>query len=108
MWVIQMFRPITLQDLDSAGFMFIDDDAAGSACCTSASLMSPVFNAVGYDTLTLSLITMCISAGDRMYVEVYDGSSWVSIDTITGQRALGLLLPMRCMMFQRIRMLTSK
>ena len=74
----------TAGTLDSAGFMFIDDDAAGSSVVTSASLMSPVFNAVGYDTLTLEFDHHVYSAGDRMYVEVYDGSSWVSIDTITG------------------------
>jgi len=70
--------------IDSTNFMFIDDDAPGSGALTEASLLSPVFNTQGYDTLFIEFdhyyrhIT-----GTSGFVEVYDGSAWVTLATYT-------------------------
>ena len=70
--------------LDSSGFMFINDDAAGSAAApVDAHMTSPGMYAVGYDTLWLEFDHYYRHAGTAGIVEVYDGSNWVQIDSIT-------------------------
>ena len=70
--------------LDSSGFMFINDDAAGSAAApVDAHMTSPEMYAVGYDTLWLEFDHYYRHAGTAGIVEVYDGSNWVQIDSIT-------------------------
>ncbi len=71
--------------IDGTAFAFIDDDAAGgSAPAVDASLTTPYIYAIGYDTLTLEFDHYFRSyPGTAGYVEVYDGTSWVAIDTMT-------------------------
>ena len=74
--------------LDGTAFAFIDDDAAGSSSpAVDASLTSPIIYAVGYDTLTVEFDHYFYQyTGTKGYVEVYDGSSWVKIDSMTTTR----------------------
>ena len=74
--------------LDGTAFAFIDDDAAGSSSpAVDASLTSPIIYAVGYDTLTVEFDHYFLQyTGTKGYVEVYDGSSWVKIDSMTTTR----------------------
>ncbi len=70
--------------LNGTPFMLLDDDAAGSSAITEASLMSPVFNAQGYDTLFMEFDHYFRSlTGSSGNVEVWDGTQWVNIATFT-------------------------
>ena len=71
--------------LNGTSFMFIDDDAAGSSApAVNASLESPAMNTLGYDSLTLSFSQYYRSSfGQKGFVEVYDGTNWVKIDSMT-------------------------
>ena len=70
--------------LDSSAFMFINDDAAGStALPVDASMITPEMYAVGYDSLWLEFDHYYRHSGTAGIVEVYDGSNWVQIDSIT-------------------------
>ena len=74
--------------LDGTAFAFIDDDAAGSSApAVDASLTSPMMYAIGYDTLTVEFDHYYRHiSGTAGYVEVYDGTNWVTIDTMTATR----------------------
>ena len=74
--------------INGSAFVMIDDDAAGSSApAVNASLTSPVMNAMGYDTLTVEFDHYFYQyTGTKGYVEVYDGSSWVKIDSMTTTR----------------------
>lgn len=71
--------------LNGSSFAFIDDDAAGgSAAAVDASLISPLVNTLGYDSVTVSFDHYFYSyTGTAGYVEVYNGTAWVAIDTLT-------------------------
>lgn len=71
--------------LNGSSFAFIDDDAAGgSAAAVDASLNSPVVSTLGYDSVTVSFDHYFYSyTGTAGYVEVYNGTAWVAIDTLT-------------------------
>ena len=71
--------------LNGSSFLFFDDDAAGgSAAAVDASATSPVVNTLGYDSVTVSFDHYFYSyPGTAGYVEVYNGSAWVAIDTFT-------------------------
>ena len=75
----------TSSSLNGSAFMFIDDDAAGSSApAVNASLESPAMNTLGYDSLTLSFSQYYFSSfGQKGFVEVYDGTNWVKIDSMT-------------------------
>lgn len=69
----------------STGFLVVDDDALGSGAgtYTTAVLTSPVFtDATGYDTLQLDYDVYL--SYDDLFVEVFDGTSWVGVDTLSG------------------------
>ncbi len=69
--------------IDSTDFMFINDDAVGSAAPpVDASITSPMMYAIGYDSLWLEFDHYYRQAGTAGLVEVYDGSNWVQIDSI--------------------------
>ena len=74
--------------LNGTAFVMIDDDAAGSSAgAVDAALTSPIMNAMGYDTLTVEFDHYWRSyTGTTGYVEVYDGTNWVTIDTMTATR----------------------
>ena len=74
--------------INGSAFVMIDDDAAGSSApAVNASLTSPIINAMGYDTLTVEFDHYFYQyTGTKGYVEVYDGSSWVMIDSMTTTR----------------------
>ncbi|NDD80904.1 MAG: hypothetical protein EBZ33_08240, partial [Flavobacteriia bacterium] len=74
--------------INGSAFVMIDDDAAGSSApAVNASLTSPIINAMGYDTLTVEFDHYFYQyTGTKGYVEVYDGSSWVKIDSMTTTR----------------------
>ena len=74
--------------LDGTAFVMIDDDAAGSSAgAVDAALTSPIIYAMGYDTLTVEFDHYWRSyTGTAGYVEVYDGTNWVTIDTMTTTR----------------------
>lgn len=69
--------------LNGSQFAFFNDDAAGAtAPAVNASLESPVMSTLGYDSLTLSFSHYYYHyAGTAGYVEVFNGTSWVAIDT---------------------------
>ena len=75
----------TSSNLNGTKFAFVDDDGAGStAPATNVKLVSPVFNAVGYDTLTVEFDHYWRPfTGSAGYVEVYDGSAWVQVAAYT-------------------------
>ena len=75
----------TSSNLNGTKFAFVDDDGAGStAPATNVKLVSPVFNAVGYDTLTVEFDHYWRPfTGSAGYVEVYDGSAWVQVASYT-------------------------
>jgi len=69
----------------STGFLVVDDDALGSGAgtITTAVLTSPIFtDATGYDTLELDYDVYL--SYDDLFVEVFDGTSWVGVDTLSG------------------------
>ena len=74
--------------LNGTAFVMFDDDAAGSSAgAVDAALTSPIINAMGYDTLTVEFDHYWRSyTGTAGYVEVYDGTNWVTIDTMTATR----------------------
>ena len=74
--------------INGSAFVMIDDDAAGSSApAVNASLTSPIINAMGYDTLTVEFDHYFYQyTGTKGYVEVYDGASWVKIDSMTTTR----------------------
>ena len=71
--------------IDSTDFMFIDDDGAGSSApAVNASITSPMMYAIGYDSLWLEFDHYFRALGSSTgYVEVYDGTNWVVVDSIT-------------------------
>ena len=71
--------------LNGSPFAFIDDDAAGfSAPAVDASLTSPVVNTLGYDSVTVSFDHYYLHlTGQTGYVEGYNGTAWVVIDSFT-------------------------
>jgi hypothetical protein len=71
--------------LNGSSFLFFDDDiAGGSAAAVDASATSPVVNTLGYDSVTVSFDHYYFQyPGTAGYVEVYNGSAWVAIDTFT-------------------------
>ncbi len=71
----------TSSNLNGSKFAFVDDDGAGStAPATNVKLVSPIFDAVGYDTLTLEFDHYFrFFTGSAGFVEVYDGSTWVQV-----------------------------
>jgi len=71
--------------LNGSSFAFLDDDAAGgSAPAVDASLTSPIVSTLGYDSVTVSFDHYFYQySGTAGYVEVYNGTSWVAIDTFT-------------------------
>lgn len=75
----------TSSNLDGTKFAMVDDDAVGStAPATNVKLVSPVFNAVGYDTLTVEFDHYWRPfTGSAGYVEVYDGSTWIQVAAYT-------------------------
>ena len=74
--------------INGSAFVMIDDDAAGSSAgAVNASLTTPVIPAMGYDTITVEFDHYWRSyPGTAGYVEVYDGSNWVTVDTMTATR----------------------
>ena len=74
--------------LNGTAFVMMDDDAAGSSAgAVDAALTSPIIYAMGYDTLTVEFDHYWRSyTGTAGYVEVYDGTNWVTIDTMTATR----------------------
>jgi hypothetical protein len=69
----------------STGFLVVDDDALGNGAgtYTTAVLTSPIFSdATGYDTLQLDYDVYL--KYDDLFVEVFDGTSWVGVDTLSG------------------------
>jgi len=74
--------------LNGSAFVMIDDDAAGqTAGAVNAALTSPIISALGYDTLTVEFDHYFYQyTGTAGYVEVYDGTNWVTIDTMTTTR----------------------
>jgi len=66
---------------DTTGFVMVDDDAIGGGLpATVAQLTSPIFSdAFGYDTLTVEYDLYLNS--DDLFVEVFDGTNWVGVDT---------------------------
>jgi len=69
----------------STGFLVVDDDAlgSGSGTITTAVLTSPIFpGTTGYDTLELDYDVYL--SYDDLFVEVFDGTSWVGVDTLSG------------------------
>ena len=74
--------------LNGTAFVMMDDDAAGSSAgAVDAALTSPIIYAMGYDTLTVEFDHYWRSyTGTAGYVEVYDGTNWVTIDTMTTTR----------------------
>lgn len=66
---------------DTTGFVMVDDDAIGNGLpATVAQLTSPIFSdAFGYDTLMVEY-DLYLNADD-LYVEVFDGTNWVGVDT---------------------------
>lgn len=71
--------------LNGSSFAFLDDDAAGfSAPAVDASLTSPVVNTLGYDSVTVSFDHYYRHlTGQTGYVEGYNGTTWVVIDSFT-------------------------
>jgi hypothetical protein len=70
--------------LDSSAFMMIDDDIAGSGVTTQSSLLSPVFNTQGYDTLWIEFDQYYRSSSNSSgSVEVWDGMTWQTVYTVT-------------------------
>ena len=71
----------TSSNLNGTKFAMVDDDAVGStAPATNVKLVSPVFDAVGYDTLTLEFDHYFrFWTGSAGFVEVYDGTAWVQV-----------------------------
>ena len=74
--------------IDNSSFMFLNDDAASqSAPAINASLTSPKFNAVGHDTVSLEFDHYYRSyPGTVGIVEVFNGNSWVQIDSISSTK----------------------
>ncbi|CAI8349355.1 MAG: Uncharacterised protein [Owenweeksia sp. TMED14] len=75
----------TSSNLNGSKFAFVDDDGAGStASATNVKLVSPIFDAIGYDTLTLEFDHYFrFFTGSAGFVEVYDGSTWVQVASFT-------------------------
>lgn len=71
--------------LNGSSFAFLDDDAAGfSAPAVDASLTSPSVNTLGYDSVTVSFDHYYRHlTGQTGYVEGYNGTTWVVIDSFT-------------------------
>jgi len=71
--------------LNGSSFAFLDDDAAGfSAPAVDASLVSPVVNTLGYDSVTVSFDQYYYHlTGQTGYVEGYNGTAWVVLDSFT-------------------------
>lgn len=66
--------------LNGSAFMMLDDDAAGSSVLTNASLNTPTFGAIGYDTLWIEFDHYFRAIGSSQgHVEVWDGTAWVSV-----------------------------
>ena len=62
------------------GFAFVDSDAAGSGTSLDEFLTSPVIDASGLSgSLILEFDQYYRNAGDDADVEVYDGSTWVTV-----------------------------
>ena len=74
--------------LNGSAFAFIDDDAAGSSApAVDAALTSPVIYGIGYDTITVEFDHYYRHiSGTTGYVEVFDGTNWVTIDTMNATR----------------------
>ena len=72
--------------LNGSSFAFLDDDIVGSSApAVDASLTSPVVNTLGYDSVTVSFDYYYRHVtGQTGYVEGYNGTTWVVIDSFTG------------------------
>ena len=72
--------------IDSTGFLFIDDDVVGStAPPTISSISSPYFEASTYNSLTLEFDSYWRQYANSQIgrIEVYDGQTWVEIGALT-------------------------
>ncbi len=68
--------------LNSTGFMMVNDDAVGSGTLTQASMVSPSFNVIGYDSLWIEFDHYYRHlTGTSGKVEVWNGSQWVVVYT---------------------------
>ena len=72
--------------IDSTGFLFIDDDVVGSSAPpTISSISSPYFEASTYNSLTLEFDSYWRQYANSQIgrIEVYDGQTWVEIGALT-------------------------
>jgi hypothetical protein len=68
--------------LDGTPFVILDDDGAGSAAITNSTLVTPVFDAAGYDSLWISFDHYYRHlTGSSGKVEVFNGTSWITLQT---------------------------
>ncbi len=75
--------------LDGTEFALVDSDAAGSGgILLREELVSPIMNTAGAGQLLLEFDHYFngINSGDYGLVEVYDGTSWVLIDSFSADR----------------------
>ena len=71
--------------LDGTEFMFVDSDAAPQTDTLSELLISPAFNTTTYSDLILEFDHHHrVWGGEIAWVEVYNGNSWVVLDSFPG------------------------
>ncbi|MEM6261857.1 MAG: PKD domain-containing protein [Bacteroidota bacterium] len=74
----------TSRYLDGTEFAFVDSDGAGSAATMDDTLFSPIVNTAAASSsqllLTFDHYFRVITAPDTGYVEVFDGSNWVTVE----------------------------
>jgi hypothetical protein len=69
--------------LNGSAFMILDDDEVGSSVLTEASLNTPVFSTLGYDSLWIEFDQYYRHiTGTSGNVEVWDGTQWVNVYTV--------------------------
>lgn len=74
-------------NLDGSSMVFFDDDALGGGSVdNTVALLTPVFNNAGAAQTSLSFdynFRQFNAPADRFYVEVFDGTTWVSVFSVS-------------------------
>jgi hypothetical protein len=83
----------TATSLNGSSYLRVDDDAPGSGTLTNATITTPEFPALGYDTLYMKFKSVFKSWGGKGYLEVWRPVNgvfgWQAIDSITADEGIG-------------------